>query len=132
MKHYIIPPGFWMKFMLVMIVVIFLVVVIPAVVRHKVGADKKKVFSHNHINECHKKGDWTLRIIFIITFIVSALFFIDNPLILFIMTFIFLLIQQGFQVYAEWKFSSNRKNYKVSLIELTLFLLVFIGILLLF
>lgn len=61
-----IPPEFWEKFIPLMGVIIILLVGIPAVVRGRLGADKKKWFSYNHINEFHKKSDWTIRFVFIV------------------------------------------------------------------
>ncbi|WP_106497314.1 DUF4181 domain-containing protein [Lentibacillus sp. Marseille-P4043] len=130
MEHYGIQPGFWKEFLIIMGAVIFLIAVIPAFLRRLMGADKKMWFSYNYINEFHKKGDWTLRIIFMIFFIVSAIIFTAKPIILLLISTLFTVIQLGFQTYVEWKFSRNRKNYKLSLIEISLISVAMTGVLL--
>lgn len=121
------PPGFWVELIMILSVVILLVGVIPAVFRYRMGADKKKWFSYNHINKFHKKVDWTLRIVFVISFITSAILFNSQPFITYIIFGFFILTQVGIQAYMEWKFSDNRKDFQVSLIQLILTFVTLLG-----
>lgn len=121
------PPGFWIELIKILSVVILLVGVIPAVFRYRMGASKKKWFSYNHINEFHKKVDWTLRIVFAISLIISGILFISQPFITYIVLGFFTLTQIGVQAYIEWRFSDNRKDFQVSLIQLTLTVITLFG-----
>lgn len=109
MEHYGLTPGFWKEFIIIMAAVLFLVARIPAILRHRIGADKKKWFSYNHINEFHKKGDWALRIIFVISIIAGIIIFTANPFIIFFISGLFKVSQLGFQAYVEWKFTGTAK-----------------------
>ncbi|WP_438297903.1 DUF4181 domain-containing protein [Sporosarcina sp. FA15] len=121
------PPGFWIELIKILSVVILLVGVIPAVFRYRMGASKKKWFSYNHINEFHKKVDWTLRIVFAISLIISGILFISQPFITYIVLGFFTLTQIGVQAYIEWRFSDNKKDFQVSLIQLTLTFITLFG-----
>ena len=121
------PPGFWVELIKILSVAILLVGVIPAVFRYRMGASKKKWFSYNHINEFHKKIDWTLRIVFVIFLITSAILFSSQPFITYIVLGFFTLTQIGVQAYIEWRFSDNRKDFQVSLIQLTLTVITLFG-----
>lgn len=121
------PPGFWVELIKILSVVILLVGVIPAVFRYRMGASKKKWFSYNHINKFHKKVDWTFRIVFVISLIISATLFNSQPFITYIICGFFILTQIGVQAYIEWRFSVNRKDFRVSLIQLTLTFIALLG-----
>ncbi|ASN05414.1 DUF4181 domain-containing protein [Virgibacillus necropolis] len=130
MDHYGFTPGFWKEFIIIMGAVVFVVGGIPAIIRRRIGADKKKWFSYNHINEFHKKADRTLRTIFVISVIASLIIFVDKPLIVLLLSIFFSVSQLGFQAYVEWRFMENRNNFKVSLVEIVLIFVTLIGILL--
>ena len=59
---YGLPPGVWIELFIVLSAFIVLVIVLPAILRRKAGADKRKWFSNNYINAAHKKGDVTIRV----------------------------------------------------------------------
>ncbi|MGP4068357.1 DUF4181 domain-containing protein [Halobacillus sp. B29] len=101
---------------------------ISFILRNLLGADKKKWFSYNHINDFHKKGDSRLRGLFIILILASLPWTINKPLAISAMVAIFTVVLLGFQAFAEWKFSSNRQNFKVSLVEIGLFLIALLGV----
>ncbi|ASK63864.1 hypothetical protein CFK37_17710 [Virgibacillus phasianinus] len=130
MEYYSFPHGFWKEFMIIMGVVVFLVVVIPAILRHRIGADKKKWFSNTHINEFHKKGDWALRMCLVVSMIAGLIMFPAEPLIILFISTFFAISQLVFQAYVEWRFSENQKNYKVSLAEVALTFVALMGVLL--
>ena len=121
------PPGFWVELIKILIVVILLVGVIPAIFRYRMGASKKKWFSNNHINKFHEKVDWTLRIVFVISLIISAILFNSHLFITYIIVGFGILTQIGVQAYIEWRFSNNRKDFQVSLIQLTLTVITLLG-----
>lgn len=92
------------------------------------GADKKKWFSYNYINKLHKKIDWTLRIAAGISIIGSAIFFYNQPFLISIILAALVVSQIGVQAFIEWKYSSNRKNFQVSLIQLSLTFISITGV----
>ncbi|MFZ0370374.1 MAG: DUF4181 domain-containing protein [Halobacillus sp.] len=105
---------------------------ISLILRNLLGADKKKWFSYNHINDFHKKGESMLRALFIILLLASMPWTINYPFAISVLLIVFTIVQLGFQAFAEWKFSSNRQNYKVSLVEVALFFIAIVGVFLLF
>ncbi|MHA6261369.1 DUF4181 domain-containing protein [Sporosarcina sp. CAU 1771] len=127
MGHFEMPPGFWGELLIILVVVILLVGIIPAIFRYRMGARKKKWFSYNHVNKLHKKVDWTLRIVFMISFITFAILFNIHPFSTYIMIGLFVLTQIGVQAYIEWRFSDNRKDFQVTLIQLTLTFVTLFG-----
>ncbi|VDH00402.1 Uncharacterised protein [Lysinibacillus sphaericus] len=130
MENYGMPSGFWIEFIIIILIIILLVGIIPAMFRYKMRADKKKWFSYNHINKLHKKIDWTLRIVYMISILVCAIFFYKQPLLISLILAIFVLSQISVQAFIEWKFSENRKNFQVSLIQLGLTFIALAGVLL--
>lgn len=121
-------PGFWLELLIILLVTILLVGIIPAVFRYRMGARKKKWFSDNQVNKFHKKVDWTLRIVFVISIMICAIFFNTHPFLTYIMAGFFVLTQIGVQVYMDWRFADNRKDFQVSLIELTLTFVTLLGL----
>ncbi|MCM3757128.1 DUF4181 domain-containing protein [Sporosarcina aquimarina] len=128
MENYGMPTGFWTEFIIIIVSIILLVGIIPAIFRYKMGADKKKWFSYNHINKLHKKIDWKLRIVYMISIIVSAIIYYKQPLLISIILAVFVLSQIGVQAFIEWKFSENRKNFQVSIIQFGLTFITLAGV----
>ncbi|UOQ92360.1 DUF4181 domain-containing protein [Halobacillus shinanisalinarum] len=130
MEHYGLPPWFWLKLLTILGAVAILIGGIPALLRRKMGADKKNWFSYNHINEFHKNWDWTLRIFFVMSLIGCVIIFPGQNRVLFLISMVLIISQLGLQSYVEWKITKNRVNYKVSLIEVGLTFMVAIGVML--
>ncbi|MGP4074973.1 DUF4181 domain-containing protein [Halobacillus sp. K22] len=128
----VVNYGFGLDFFIIMAVIIVPLIGIPIILRYLLGADKKKWFSYNHINEFHKKGDSRLRGLFIILILASMPWTINKPFAISVMLAVFTVVLLGFQTFAEWKFSSNWQNYKVSLVEIALFFIAFLGVVLWF
>lgn len=127
MLNYGMPPGVWTELIIILVIAILLAGVLPEIVRYCMKADKKKWFSYNHINKLHKKIDWTLRILSIVSMLVSAILFYRQPFLIPLILAILGLSQISTQAYIEWRFSENRKNYQVSLIQLGLTFIAFAG-----
>lgn len=127
MKNYGMTPEFWSELIIILLIVIFLMSIIPALIRYKMGADKNKWFSYNHINKLHKKIDWTLRIIFLISVLLSAIYLYEQPLLISLIFIFFILSQIIVQAYVEWKFSDNKKNFKATLIQFGLTFIALVG-----
>lgn len=69
---YVVEPSFWLRLILVLTVFIGLTTLFNAIIRKWLKVEKPKAFSHNHVNDRHKKIDWTLRIFFIVLMIIGA------------------------------------------------------------
>lgn len=133
MFFYGIEPSFWLKFFLFLFALWLVMFLFGRIVRRILKVEKKKMFSYNHLNERHKKIDWTIRIVFIVVMFVGAIInssrFPLNP-ILFLEPY-FLLIMLVFSTeivtaVMEWKYAENRNAYIFTVLQL-----IFIAILLL-
>ena len=133
MFFYGIESSFWLKFFLFLFVLWLVMFLFSRIVRRILKVEKKKMFSYNHLNERHKKIDWTIRIVFIVVMFVGAIInssrFPLNP-ILFLEPY-FLLIMLVFSTeivtaVMEWKYAENRNAYIFTVLQL-----IFIAILLL-
>jgi len=133
MFFYGVESSFWLKFFLFLFVLWLVMFLFSRIVRRILKVEKKKMFSYNHLNEWHKKIDWTIRIVFIVVMIVGVIInssrFPLNP-ILFLEPY-FLLIMLTFSTeivtaVMEWKYAENRNSYIFTVLQL-----IFIAILLL-
>ncbi|WP_099157049.1 DUF4181 domain-containing protein [Virgibacillus ndiopensis] len=122
------PPGFWSELLIIVGAMFIILVGLPAIVRRILGADKRKWFSRNYINELHEKIDKGLRICGIFFILFSPIVFQANPLITVFILTIFGVLQLVFQAYFEWKYAENRSNYKLSVIEACLTIVVLAGV----
>ncbi len=126
-------PDFWWKWLLLMITVILSVAVFNAIMRKLLNVERQKFFSYNHINEQHKKVDWTIRISTIVILLIgyainstrnpSEWFWFFQPWAILIL---FLISSQTAKVIMERKYAENRNRYKVTISET-----VFISVILL-
>ena len=63
---YGVDPFFGLKLILLLAIILILFFVFNTIMRKWFKVDKKKFFSYNHVNEKHKKVDWTIRIITVV------------------------------------------------------------------
>ena len=83
-------------------------------VRRLLGVERRKRFSYNHINERHKKADWTVRIVFLILIFISTYYTINNEETVWyfeswFIIFIFLMVSETLRAIMEWKYGENKK-----------------------
>ena len=83
-------------------------------VRRLLGVERRKWFSYNHINERHKKADWTVRIIFLILIFISTYYTFANEETVWyfdswFVIFIFLMTSETLRATMEWKYTENKK-----------------------
>lgn len=62
---YGVESSFWLNLFLLLTIFFVLVGVFNAILRRWLGVQKPKAFSYNHVNDQHKKVDWSIRIFFI-------------------------------------------------------------------
>lgn len=110
---------------MVLIIIPILTFIINVVLREKLGVESKKNFSYNHVNQKHKKIDWILRAGFIgLLLLMSFYKFKINPVNNLWYTnpgylaMIFIIISESIRVIVEWKYSENKKEYIITLVQL--------------
>ena len=64
--------------LLFLIVLVLVISIFGFVIRKLLGVERKKWFSYNHLNERHKKLDWSVLIFFISLFFISTVYMNNN------------------------------------------------------
>ena len=83
-------------------------------VRKLLGVERRKWFSYNHVNERHKKVDWTVRIIFLILIFISTYYTFANEETVWyfeswFVIMIFLMASETLRAIMEWKYAEKKK-----------------------
>ncbi|QHJ69124.1 DUF4181 domain-containing protein [Planococcus halotolerans] len=128
-------PDFWWKWMLMMATVILSVIVFNAIMRKLLNVERQKFFSYNHINEKHKKVDWTIRISTVVVLLLGfAINSTRNPTDWFWffqpwnILLLFLISSQTAKAIMERKYAENRNRYKVTIGETVFILALFVSL----
>lgn len=124
---------------IVFIIIMLIVMIFRPIMRRVLGADKYKMFSYdNYVNKQHKKYDWMIRITTIIGIITLGAIQISTInsggqlkwyLGPYLVIFAMILLTESLRTYMEWKYSENRNNYKVTLLDFGLLIILTIVIL---
>jgi Domain of unknown function (DUF4181) len=123
--YYGIEPNFWIKFFLLLAIILLLLISFHALLRKWFRVERSKFFSYNHVNAKHKKIDWILRI----TTIVVILLFTPVVMMTGINNFslivhpssiliIFIIVSEIVRIVMERKYAKNPNAYKVTLSQL--------------
>lgn len=112
--------------LMLFLMVLFLVIsTFGFIIRKLLGVERKKWFSYNHINERHKKLDWSVRIIFISLFYISSYFMIDNDTYgipwyfeTWFIFIVFLITSEMLRAYMEWKYAENKRDFLATIAEM--------------
>lgn len=111
--------------MLFLIVLLLIVNTFGFVIRKLLGVERKKWFSYNHINERHKKLDWSVRIIFMSLFLISSYYMINNDTFgipwyfeTWFILIVFLITSELLRTYMEWKYAENKKDFVATFAEM--------------
>ena len=83
-------------------------------VRKLLGVERRKWFSYNHVNERHKKVDWSVRIIFLILIFISTYYTFANEETVWyfeswFVIMIFLMASETLRAIMEWKYAEKKK-----------------------
>ncbi|WP_432355473.1 DUF4181 domain-containing protein [Sporosarcina sp. A2] len=112
---------------LLAVFVIVLFYVTEKIFRRLLGVDSKVALVTRSVNDNHRKIDWPLRAVFIIVLLFLAVIFAsDNytPLLWFYTSLIYLLVSnvtlELIRAYMQKKYSEQKNEYKVTLIQLVL------------
>ncbi|GGF13933.1 hypothetical protein GCM10010954_10850 [Halobacillus andaensis] len=130
MEQHGLGAEFWLEFFVMMGAAVFLIEGMPNILRRRMGADQKKLIFPEHVNDFHKRGDWILGISFAVILLSSMAFIQPNSLFFLLASLLFPTFQLIFQLYVEWRFSENRTNYKITIVQIGLVFVSAIGILL--
>lgn len=114
---YGVDQGFWLKLIILITILGLIIFSFNAIMRTLLKVEKKKLFSNTHINETHKKVDWSIRITVIVFMIFGFLYnvtraptewvwYLESWFLLCLM----LVISESVTAYMEWKYGTNRKD----------------------
>lgn len=126
---------FWWRWLLLMAIVILALTVFNAIMRKIFKVERPKLFSYNHVNEKHKRVDWTIRIMTMVALILGYtinstrnpaewFFYFQTWFIL----FLFIFTQQTAKAVMERKYAENRNRYKVTIGETVFILALFVSL----
>ncbi|MGE7999763.1 DUF4181 domain-containing protein [Lysinibacillus sp. NPDC093190] len=95
------------------------------VIRKLLGVERKKWFSYNHLNERHKKLDWTVRIIFTSLFLISSYYTIYNDSVgtpwyfgTWFIIIVFLITSEMLRAFMEWRYAENKRDFVATIAEM--------------
>ena len=108
----------WLNFLVFFGVILIMNFSIQWILRRLLNVKKKKTFSYNHVNDVHKKLDWTIRIatgLASFALLISEVFTIIPFLLILLGS---LILSEGVRAFFEWKHSSEPKHSILTLAEL--------------
>jgi len=111
------PPDFWIKMTIWVVGIIVSIALFNAIMRKVLNVKRRKFFSYNFVNDFHKKGEWILRISFVIIYIVIAAYDAINPFFFYALI-AFAISLSGFRAIVEKKYAENSMDYIFTLSEL--------------
>ena len=128
-----ISQDFEVKIIIFLIGCFVSIMISNAVLRKVLNVEKRKFFSYNFVNDLHKKGEWIIRISFVLIFVAIGTFEVYNS---FTPYFIYALIAfgiilSGFRAIIEKKYAENPRDYLYTLSETGFaFIIIFVMIIL--
>lgn len=123
---------FWLKFGLIVFSIFLLVSLVRISLRKifKIEKVKRESFSYNHVNKLHRKIDWTLRIILIITYIILMYLLIYQEYsltnIFLITLLLFTVAEYVVRAIFELKYTQNPKQSILTISEMIIWIIVII------
>ncbi|MHA6250458.1 DUF4181 domain-containing protein [Oceanobacillus sp. CAU 1775] len=131
--YYTLGTDFWGRLILLLAIVGLLLFTFNFVMRKILKVERPEFFSYNHINDKHKRIDWTIRISFFILLLLGftinvmrepheiiAIFEPYNLLVFFIVA------SEGVRAYMEWKYAENRNAYIFTISQLVFAIILLI------
>lgn len=133
---YGLEPIFWLKLVFLIVILSLLFFIFNSVMRRWLKVEKRNFFSHNHVNDKHKKIDWTIRITFIAFMIVGSIINVTRGYterILFLEPWYLLLsltiVSEAVRACMELRYADNKNAYIFTLSQLVFGMIVVISIL---
>lgn len=127
--------GFEVKIVIFIIGCFVSIMIMNAVLRKVLNIEKRKFFSYNFVNDIHKKGEWIIRISFVLIFTAIYIYGVYNPFTPYFIyaAIVFGLLLSGFRAIIEKKYAENPRDYIYTLSEMGVaFIIIFVMILLVF
>ncbi|MEC3883054.1 DUF4181 domain-containing protein [Halobacillus sp. HZG1] len=136
MLGYGLDSDFWLGLLLLLTIVSVLLVSFNTIIRRWLKVERKKILSYNHVNEKHTRIDWIIRIIAAISLILGySINIMSYPTITYwflqpwYIIIVFLVVSEIGRAVMERKYAQNPNAYKVTILEMTFTLLIYISIL---
>lgn len=115
----------WLALLLLLAIVMLLFLLFNAVMRKWLQVEKKKLFSYNHVNEKHKKMDWTIRVVFLVVLLLGNFINVTRePMEWFwffetwFLLIVFIVVSETVRAVMEWKYAVNKKDYIFTICQL--------------
>lgn len=116
---------FWLKFILIISMLGLALYFSNKALRKWLQVEKKSMFSYHHVNETHRKIDWTIRISFMLLLIISVFINVERiplePLWYFqthIIMFVFIIVLETARAIMEKRYAENKNDYLFTLSQL--------------
>ncbi|AKO93370.1 DUF4181 domain-containing protein [Priestia filamentosa] len=129
---YSIESTFGLRFISLLAIVLLLGVSFNIIMRKWLKVERKKLFSYNHVNEKHKKIDWTMRMITIASILLGFIINMSRAstdwfwfLQSWVVLFIFIVVSETVRAVMEKKYAKNLNAYKLTISELLFVLILF-------
>lgn len=129
---YSIEPTFGLRFISLLAIILLFWISFNTIMRKWLKVKKKKLFSYNHVNEKHKKMDWTIRIITIASILIGFIINISRDstdwfwfLQSWVILFIFIVVSETVRAIMERKYAKNPNAYKLTIGELLFVIILF-------
>ncbi|MYL65474.1 DUF4181 domain-containing protein [Bacillus hwajinpoensis] len=132
---YGVDQGFWLELIILITILGLIIFSFNAIMRTLLKVEKKKLFSNTHINEVHKKVDWSIRITIIVFIIFGFLYNLTRAptewvwyLEPWFLLCLLLVISESVTAYMEWKYETNRKNYIFTISQIIFFIILVVSV----
>ncbi|MFP3847055.1 DUF4181 domain-containing protein [Priestia filamentosa] len=129
---YSIESTFGLRFISLLAIVLLLGVSFNIIMRKWLKVERKKLFSYNHVNEKHKKIDWTMRMITIASILLGFIINMSRAstdwfwfLQSWVVLFIFIVVSETVRAVMEKKYAKILNAYKLTISELLFVLILF-------
>lgn len=132
---YSMEPTFEIRFIMLLAIVLLSFISFNAIMRKWLKVERKKFFSYNHVNEKHKKVDWTIRIITITTILLGFVinmsrdsiewFWFLQPWVILAIS---IVVSETIRAVMERKYAENPNAYKLTICEILFILILFFAL----
>ncbi|MFC4558281.1 DUF4181 domain-containing protein [Virgibacillus kekensis] len=121
---------FFGNFILLIALLVLIICIFSFILRKVLKVERRKLISQDYLNELHKKGDRTIRILYtavslVLVFVtVSGHVQYDSWLVIGFAV-VFLIMDGTFRAIMEWKFKKGHNDYLYTFIQMIFLLAVF-------
>nr|WP_275980170.1 DUF4181 domain-containing protein [Halalkalibacter alkaliphilus] len=122
-----------MNLVLLLTVVVVLIVSFDVIMRRWLKVKRESLFLYHHVNNKHKKIDWSIRTFVIVMIIIGYILNIQRDYMdrmwffeTWFIILIFIFLSGTTQAYMEWKYAENRNAYRLTLSQLAFATILFV------